>query len=162
MSVVSFAEGLDLSQHVINAVVAYVLRWGRPPRVVLAVSDDDLRFGLADELRVRGFDVIEAIDARTLHAALGRALTWPMTQSVDLFIADAALEGCSPLHAFGYLRTRRLATPAILLTEESDPRRTEADRLDLDLCSRTHAIEAIDRTLLRVLRRRWSERPVAA
>jgi len=158
----SVAEGLDLSQHVINAVVAYVLRWGRPPRAVLAVSDDDLRLSLFDELRARGFEVLEAAHARPLHAALVHALSWPATHGVDLFVADAALQGCSPLHAFGYARTRGLTTPAILLTEESDPQKTEADRLALDLCSRLHAMVAIDRTLLRVLRRRWSERPVAA
>lgn len=162
MSVVSFDVGFDLSPLVIDAVDDYVRRWGRAPRVVLAVSDARLRGALEAELLDRGFAVTEAAHARALNAAVQRAVEWPATYGVDMFVADAALEGCSPLHAFGYARAHGLTAPAILLTEESDPRRTEADRLDLDLCSRTHAMEAIDRTLLKVLRRRWSEHPVAA
>ncbi|MBI2395912.1 MAG: hypothetical protein HYV09_40485 [Deltaproteobacteria bacterium] len=155
------AVGLDLSQHVINAVVAHVLRWGRPPRAVLAVTDEELRGHLGEELRARGLEVLEAEHARTLHTAVRCALTWPKTESIDLFVLDAELEGCSPLHAIAFARSRNLASPAILLTDESDPL-SGADVAGLDLCSRTHACEAIDRSLLRALRRRWSERPAAA
>lgn len=151
-----------LSQHVINAVVAHILRWGRPPRAVLAISDAPLRRMLHAELRARGFEVVEAAHAHTLHAAVRCALTWPATQSIDLFIVEDALEGCSPLHAIGFARSRNLTTAAILLTENAEPHRDEVERLALDFCSRAFALEGIDRTLLRALRRRWSERPAAA
>lgn len=156
------AVELDLSQHVINAVVAHVLRWGRPPRAVLAVSDEELRRRVGEELRARGFEVVEAEHARTLHTAVRCALTWPATEGIDLFVVDAELAGCSPLHAIGFARSRKLASPAILLTDECDAHRRCAEVSGLDFCSRAHACEAIDRTLLRALRRRWSERPAAA
>lgn len=124
-------------------------------RALLAVSHDDDRFLLAGELRRHGYDVVEVIDARGLHAALGRALTWPLTQSIDLFVVDASLDGASPLHALSYARTRGIDVSAILLTDESDPRRTEADRLDLGLCSRTHALEALEHALLCAMDRHW-------
>lgn len=152
----------DLSQHVIQAVVAYAIRWGRPPRVVLAVSNDDLRVDLGDELRARGFDVIEAAHAQTLHGALMRSMTSPELHAVDLFIVDAALDGCSPLHAIGYARQRGVTAPTVLISEEDEHAPDEAARLDLETCARSGAIESIDRVLLRLLPRRWSERPVAA
>ncbi|MBI2391934.1 MAG: hypothetical protein HYV09_20250 [Deltaproteobacteria bacterium] len=157
-------DALDLSQHVhlIEAVVAYAIRWGRPPRVVLGVSNDDLRVDLGDELRARGFDVVEAAHAQTLHGALLRSMATPELHAVDLFVVDAALDGCSPLHAMGYARQHGVTAPTILLSEENEHAPDEAARLDLERCARSRAIESIDRVLLRVLRRRWSERPVAA
>lgn len=153
---------IDLSQHVINAVVAYVLRWGRAPRVVLATSNDDLRVGLAEELRSRGFDVLEAAHARTLHGALLRALEKPNDHTIDLLVVDSTLDGCSPLHAISYARRRGLEASAILLADEEEHARGESSRLDLQICSRDFAVETIDRSLLRVMRKGWTERPVAA
>lgn len=153
---------LDLSQHVINAVVAYVLRWGRAPRVVLASSNDDLRVSLGEELRSRGFDVLEAAHARTLHGALLRSLEKPSEHAVDLFVVDTALDGCSPLHAIAYARRKGLNVSTILLADEEEYARTESSRLELQICSRDFAVETIDRSLLRVMRQGWTERPVAA
>jgi len=153
---------VDQSQDVINAVVEYFFRWGRAPRVVLATSNDDLRVELAEELRTRGFEIIEAAHARTLHAALLRAMQTPEQHGVDLFVVDNALDGCSPLHAIGYARQKGYAPATVLLTEEDDHARTESTRMDLAICSVEHALASIDRALLRVLCERWSERPVAA
>lgn len=161
MSVVAL-NSLDLSQDVINAVVEYFFRWGRAPRVAVATSNDDLRVDLADELRTRGFDVVEAAHARTLHAALLRAMSTPDQHGVDLFVVDSELDGCSPLHAIGYARQQGFCPATVLLAEDDDLARTESTRLDLAMCSREHAIDGIDRALLRVLGKRWSERPVAA
>lgn len=153
---------IDLSQHVINAVVAYVLRFGRAPRVVLGTSNDDLRVTLAEELRTRGFEVLEAAHARTLHGALLRALDKPAEYAIDLVVVDSTLDGCSPLHALSYARRKGLDTSAILLADEDDHARVESSRLELQICSRDFAVETIDRCLLRVMRKGWTERPVAA
>ena len=152
---------IDLSQNVINAVVAYVLRWNRPPRLVLATSDDDLRVSLGDELRSRGFEVLEAAHARTLHGALLRSLENPGEHAVDLFVVDSSLDGCSPLHAIAYARRKGLDAATILLADEEDFARTESMRLGLQICSRDFAAETIDRSLLRVLRQDWSQRTAA-
>lgn len=153
---------IDLSQNVINAVVAHVLRSGRAPRVVLGTSNDDLRISLGEELRSRGFDVLEIAHARTLHGALLRTLDNPVEHAVDLFVVDSTLDGCSPLHAIAYARRKGLAVATILLAEEEDFARGESQRLALHICSRDFAAETIDRSLLRVLRQRWTEHPVAA
>jgi CheY-like chemotaxis protein len=164
MSVVALKgnDPVDLSQDVINAVVEYFFRWGRAPRVVIATSNDDLRVDLGDELRARGFDVVEAAHARTLHAALLRSMNTPEQHAVDLFVVDNDLDGCSPLHAIGYARQQGFSPATVLLTEEDDLARIESTRMDLAMCSREHALAGIDRALLRVLTKRWSERPVAA
>jgi hypothetical protein len=163
MSVVVDPDVLDLSPHVVNAVVAHVLRWKRAPRVLLAISDDDLRTDLADDLRVRGLGVLVAAHAPMLHGALLRAIATPEQHTIDLFVVDAALDGCSPLHAIGYARQRGIKAAAILLGEEDERVRREAAQLDLIPCAREHALAVIDRELLRLLRRRWSsERPAAA
>ncbi len=155
-------ESHDLSQDVIDAVFSYVLTYGRAPRVVLATSNDDLRVDLGEELRSRGFEVIEAAHARTLHAALLRAMKTPEQHGVDLFVLDDALDGCSPLHAIGYARSLGESPATVLIAEDDAHARTEATRMDLAICSRDQAIDGIDRALLRVLGKRWSERPVAA
>lgn len=164
MSVVALDanESLDASQDVVDAVVEFFFCWGRAPRVVVATSDDDLRIDLADELRARGFDVVEAAHARTLHAALLRAMSAPDAHAVDLLVVDAALDGCSPLHAIGYARQRGLSAAAVLLAAEDDPACAESPRLDLGICSRERARSGIDRALSRVLRERWSAAAVAA
>lgn len=153
---------IDLSQHVINSVVAYVLRFGRAPRVVLATSNDDLRVGLAEELRSRGFEVLEAAHARTLHGALLRAIDKANDHFIDLLVVDSALDGCSPLHAISYARRKGLQAATILLADEEEYARSESSPLNLQICSRDFAVETIDRSLLRVMRQGWTERPVAA
>ena len=148
-------EELDMSQHVMNAVFAFRLRWARRPRVVLAITDDDLRSTLADELRHRGFSVVEAAHARGLHAAVRLALDEPEAEGIELFVAESVLAGCSPHHALGFARSCNLVAPAVVIGDK-----TGHD--ELDPCPRAHALDVIDRTALRALRRRWSERPVAA
>lgn len=159
----TFHEGApdDLSQHVVNAVVAHVLRWQRPPRVLIAASERWVRLLLGSELRDRGLDVVELEGARALHAELVSVVSATPGHPCDVLVVDARLTGCSPLHAIAYARSRGMHAPVVLLADDRDPAmQHEAGMLDLDLCPQgPAAFEAIDRALLRALRRRWSERP---
>src|SRR5438876_11511590 len=73
MHVVPTPDPNDPAQPVINAVVAHVLRWGRAPRVLLAVSEGEsgeIGGPLIAELRRRELDVVVATHARAMHAGL--------------------------------------------------------------------------------------------
>lgn len=152
----------DLAQPVINAVVAHVLRWGRPPCVVLATSDDALEIVIASELLRRGFEVRKARHASQLHEAVLAACEDP-AHGIDLLIADAQLAGCAPYHAIGFARGQRLRFPVVVVAAHDDEvARRESERQRVDLTTPATAIAAIDRAMLRELRRLFvTERPPA-
>jgi len=91
-------------------------------KVLVAVSDDDLREALADALHAQGAHVVAIAHAQTLHAAIRRAVEIG-APTFDLVIADAALDGCSPLHALSWARRQGFTARVVVV----GPRRTHVD-----------------------------------
>lgn len=146
---------ISLSQPLGAQIHGHIVRTGFPPSIVVASGDDSLRVMLCGRLRDRGCDVLEVRDAATFHALVVEGT------SCDLFLLDESLEGCSPLHGFGYARRHGLRAPAIAVVRiEDDHARTEARRLELLLSSRSVVLGSLDRLLLTALR--CIERPSRA
>ncbi|MBL8721384.1 MAG: response regulator [Myxococcales bacterium] len=103
-------------------------------KVLVAVSDDDVREDLADALHARGAHVIAIGHAQTLHAAIRRAVEVG-EPTFDLVIADARLDGCSPLHALSWARRQGFTARVVVV----GPRRThvdaDSDRVDAFVAS---------------------------
>jgi hypothetical protein len=161
MHVVPSPDPNDPAQPVINAVVAHVLRWGRAPRVLVALSEKAGET-LVAELRRRELDVVAVTHARDLHEAL-RAHFEDPDRGVDLLITSADLPGCAPYHAIAWARRRGFGAAVIVGASPMDPvARREASEVAMDVVPRSLLLPAIDRTLLRSLRKLWSERPSVA
>lgn len=91
-------------------------------RVLVAISDDDLRAEVADAWTARGVHVVAIAHARTLHAAVRKAVEAD-PEPFDLVVAEPCLDGCSPLHALSWARRQGFTARAILV----GPRRTHVD-----------------------------------
>jgi hypothetical protein len=166
MHVVPTPDPNDPAQPVINAVVAHVLRWGRAPRALLAVSEVgeslEISNALAAELRRRELDIVVASHAREMHAGL-RAHFRDPERSIDLLVAMSDLPGCAPYHAVAWARRSGFTAPVIIAASPMDPvAYREASEVSFDVVPKSLLLPSIDRTLLRALRRIWSERPSVA
>jgi len=93
----------------------------RPPLVLLAEDDEDMRRLIARSLRADGFEVIEAcggiellghIDAMLQSSDGGRA--------VDVIVSDVRMPGRSGLQVLGRLRRSDWSVPVILITAFGD------------------------------------------
>ncbi|MGZ3418609.1 MAG: hypothetical protein ACXWUG_06825 [Polyangiales bacterium] len=159
MHVVPPPDPNDPAQPVINAVVAHVLRWGRAPRILVAMKEAD---ALVAELRRRELEVVVVEHARDMHEAL-RAHFSESDGTVDMLVTSADLRGCAPYHAIAWARRSGFTGPILVAASPMDViARQEATEVAFDIAPRSLLLPSIDRTLLRSLRKIWSERPSAA
>lgn len=148
------SQSQNLARRVEALVEEASRRLGSAPVVTVVTSDIGLRAMLDRRLRDRHCNVFSIRDAREFHAAIRDGAL-----SADVLILDDALSSCSPFHGLAYARGRGVDVPAIALTRLEDVHaRTEAERLDLVLCSRSVALGSLDRVLLIALRRRLAGR----
>ncbi len=87
-------------------------------RVLVIEDNDDLAFGLRNNLEIEGYDVAVAGDG---HEGLEHALESPP----DLVILDLMLPGLDGFRVLRELRKRDPATPVLVLTARSE----EADKV---------------------------------
>jgi hypothetical protein len=162
MHVVPPPDPNDPAQPVINAVVAHVLRWGSAPRVLVATGGGPAADALVAELRRRELDVVAVTHAREMHAML-RGHFEGGDQTIDLLITSADLPGCAPYHAIAWARRQGFSSPVIVGASPLDPvARRESAEVAMDVVPNALLLPSVDRTLLRSLRRLWSDRPSVA
>ncbi len=138
-------EPIDLSASLDVTVATFTGTHGRPPRVLVAISDDLRRDVVVDRLRAHGCSVVPVATAAILHDIVLQE------QDLDIVVVDESLSGTSPLHGIGFARQRGLRAPVIFLCDAvADHLRTEVRRLGLWPCSR-RAVAPFDRALLRAI-----------
>ena len=105
--------------------------FSRPPRILLAEDDPDLRTVLSLYLRREGYQVVEAVDSTELEAVI-RAATdgvWDM-EPVDVVVSDVRMPGKNTLEVLRGLRRLDWVVPIVLITAFGSPEvHTEARRL---------------------------------
>ena len=102
-----------------------------PQRVLLAEDDDAMRTLLAEELRARGYHVMEAANASELQDWLEQAYFHDGAEPPpDLIISDVRMPGGSGLDVLSWLRRFDWRTPVVLITAFGDVEtHAEAHRL---------------------------------
>ncbi len=110
-----------------DLIDAMILRQ-RPPQIILAEDDPEMRSLVAAEIREEGYDVIEVRDGIELVRTINRfeASLLPL----GLIISDVRMPGFTGLETLEYLRYAGLRVPVILMTAFGD-RRTHAEARDL-------------------------------
>ncbi len=117
---------------------AYALREAmfalKPPVVLVAEDDTDVRRLVATALRLEGCSVIEAHDGHDLAEQLGSALLFGDVRGemvpITLVISDIHMNGPDGLDVLSQLRQSRIRVAVILMTADRDPAlREEAARL---------------------------------
>jgi CheY-like chemotaxis protein len=100
----------------------------RPPTVVLAEDDEELRAIISSELQRDGFRVVEITDGETL---LSHLATCDVRRDYPaLIITDNRMPGYSGLEVLAGLQQTGWNTPIILITAYGDPElRDLADEL---------------------------------
>ena len=88
-------------------------------RLLVAEDDGDLRRLLSAALRRDGHQVIEARDGAEILEALASTLIEPVESPFDVVICEHRLPGIPGLTVLAGLRSRRRATPFILVTDEA-------------------------------------------
>lgn len=86
----------------------------RPPRVLIAESDDASRAQLCRALEEDGYDVVEAHDG---YEVLDSVLAFPSgpTDCIDVIIASCKLPGCDGSEVLERLRRMRIQTPFVMV-----------------------------------------------
>ncbi|HEY3242009.1 MAG TPA: response regulator, partial [Phycisphaerae bacterium] len=85
-----------------------------PRRILLAEDDREMRHILAWELRMAGYDVVEAQNGIQLLDLLGSSLIHARLFSVDMIISDIRMPGASGLRVLEDLRRFDAHTPVVL------------------------------------------------
>ena len=100
----------------------------RPPCVLVAEDDQAMRNLLVEQLRKRGYDVIEAANGIEVLEILTKSL--PGENAIDLIVSDIRMPGVTGLEILAGLRSSQWSTRVILITAFGDARtHAEAARL---------------------------------
>jgi DNA-binding response OmpR family regulator len=101
-----------------------------PRRILLAEDDREMRHILAWELRLAGYDVVEAQNGVQLLDLLESSIIQARLFSVDMIISDIRMPGVSGLRVLEDLRRHDAHTPVVLITAFGDQQtHAEARRL---------------------------------
>lgn len=94
----------------------------RPPRLLLAEDDDDLRRLIAPQLRAIGYQVIEAHTGTQLLERLGDALlSNDRAARPDVIVSDIRMPGFTGLEILTGLRDAHWRSAMIVMTAYADP-----------------------------------------
>jgi CheY-like chemotaxis protein len=109
----------------------------KPPLVLLAEDDADVRSLVATALRMDGYSVIEAHDGQDLVEHIGSALLFGHIRGeldpVALVISDIRMPGRTGIEILAGLRQSEVGVSVILMTAYADPQTLEhAERLGVD------------------------------
>lgn len=104
----------------------------RPPRILLAEDDYEMRSLLEEILSEEGYEVVLAEDGFDLLDRVGD--TWLVQEPFDLVLSDIRMPGCTGLDALEALREDDWSSPVLFMTAFGS-RRThrEAQRLGADI-----------------------------
>ena len=118
--------------------------------VTIAVAEDDaqMRAFVAATLRREGATVIELATGTALLAFVES----PLVDTVQLFVTDVRMPGCSGIEAVQRLRALGHATPVVVTTAFSNaPTRRDAAALDATLLDKPFRLEALRLAVRRAL-----------
>lgn len=87
----------------------------RPPRVILAEDDDEMRALLAEELRHDGYEVLEARDGIEMEMRLRSVRHCPLA-APDVIVMDQRMPGHSGIEILREIRDAKWSTPVLLIT----------------------------------------------
>ncbi len=87
-------------------------------RILVVEDDSAIRRGIADALRISGYDVLEAGEG-------GKALRLVVSEEFDMALLDVVLPGADGLTILKEIRKERPSTPVLMLTAKG----SEADRI---------------------------------
>ena len=90
----------------------------RPGRVLLAEDDSEMRVLLAGALLRDGYDVIEAIDGKSMLDRLADSAV--LGRSIDFIVTDVRMPRLSGLQALMLVRKITMETPVIVITAFGD------------------------------------------
>jgi two-component system, response regulator, stage 0 sporulation protein F len=92
----------------------------RPPRVLVADDQTEMRTLIRKMLVRRGYEVVEATDGPDLVRVLVEGLTAEESRAPDLIITDVRMPGFTGLEVLARLRREQWTTPVILITAFGD------------------------------------------
>jgi DNA-binding response OmpR family regulator len=93
----------------------------RPPRVLVADDDAEMRRLVGDSLRKDGYDIVEETDGGRLLVRIAAIYTFEGTvDPVDLIVSDIRMPVCTGLDILKGLRDAHWLTPVILMTAFGD------------------------------------------
>jgi CheY-like chemotaxis protein len=94
---------------------------GRPPRVLVADDDPEMRRLVSDTLRKDGYEIVEEPDGGRLlvrvAALYGRSGS---VEPVDLIVSDVRMPVCTGLDILKGIRDAHWETPVVLMTAFAD------------------------------------------
>lgn len=91
----------------------------RPPRVLIAESDDSSRAEVCRALIADGYDVVEAHDG---YEVLDSILAFPPgpTDCIDVIVVSCRLPGCDGTEVLDRVRRMQIQTPFVVVGERDE------------------------------------------
>ena len=106
----------------------------RPPRVLVADDDPEMRRLVCDSLRRDGYEIVEETDGGRLLVRVAAFYAFGgISQPVDLIVTDIRMPVCTGLDIVHGMREARWETPVILMTAFADD----------DVCRRAKKLDAV-------------------
>ncbi len=133
----------------------------RPPCVLVAEDDDDIRQMLVAALERDGYEVLEAKDGGELLDHVGSSLLFgDIFPRPDVIVSDIRMPGFTGLEVLAGLRDASWSTPVVLITAfGSEEAHQEALRLGADaIFDKPFDVDDLRTVVLNVMPRRALER----
>jgi two-component system, response regulator, stage 0 sporulation protein F len=130
---------------------------GRPPRVLVADDDTDLREEIASALTADGFEVVQATDGDQLLEAVVRAFSDDVGRPMyDAIVTDVMMPGFSGLDVLTAMRARTARIPVLVITGFCDDRtrRTATSLGAMAVFSKPFELDDLRTALVNALGRR--------
>jgi DNA-binding response OmpR family regulator len=120
-------------------------RGSRPPRVLIAEDDPEMRRLVVDALRKDKYDVVEETDGGRLLVRIAAIYTFATTvDPFDLIVSDVRMPVCTGLDILKGLRDAKWDTPVILMTAFGDDEtRARAHKLGALLFDKPFTMSAL-------------------
>src|ERR1700691_1369326 len=92
----------------------------RPPRVLVADDDPEMRRLVSDTLRKDGHEIVEEPDGGRLLVRVAALYQKTGALPVDLIVSDIRMPVCTGLDILQGMRAARWRTPVVLMTAFAD------------------------------------------
>lgn len=97
---------------------------GRPPRILLAEDDDELRWALAGALAAEGFSIEQVTTSHELLDRFADAVV-TLDRQPDVVISDIRMPGYNAVNVISGLRDAGCRTPVVFISAFDDARLDE-------------------------------------
>lgn len=135
---------------VMEDVQGLSLSLGRPPRILIAEDDEEVRWSLATLFELHGFEVVAVANGvEFLERVAGSLLCEQRWQAPDAIITDLRMPGFHVLNVIEGLRASGWQTPVVVISGMSDPKtRCRVEQLNAKFFAKPIELDQLEKAVV--------------